>query len=175
MWAALAADVGLTFHTSDSLATLDPRAPHVGLIAAGGAEDALPDALRQASSREIAVAAVGALPCHRTAVAALRAGAADYFALPDDLDRLRSWLVEHAERLRQRAQRSAFADVEAGKYRFDGILGESPALMKALGLASRVIPHANVTVLVTGETGTGKELLARAVHYNGPRRGGAFV
>jgi DNA-binding NtrC family response regulator len=44
-----------------------------------------------------------------------------------------------------------------------------------LARAARIIPHASVTVLLTGETGTGKELVARAIHYNGPRRGAPFV
>ncbi|HEU4631539.1 MAG TPA: sigma-54 dependent transcriptional regulator [Gemmatimonadaceae bacterium] len=174
-WLPLASDAGLRLQTADSLAAIDPRAPVIGLVAAGGMEDALPAALRAAAAGQVEVAAVGALACHRTAVAAMRAGAADYFALPADLDRLRSWLMERAERFRERAQGLAFAETEARKYRFDGILGESPALMRALGLAARVIPHPNVTVLITGETGTGKELLARAIHYNGPRRTGAFV
>jgi DNA-binding NtrC family response regulator len=82
---------------------------------------------------------------------------------------------ERAERLAARGQRTEFAAREAGKFRFDGILGASPALQAALAKASRVIPHPTVTVLVAGETGTGKELLARALHYNGPRREGPFV
>mgnify|MGYP000057403950 CR=1 FL=1 len=70
---------------------------------------------------------------------------------------------------------SDFAAREGTKYAFDGILGSSVALRGALALASRVIPHANVTVLLTGETGTGKELFARAIHYNGPRKSQPFV
>ena len=61
------------------------------------------------------------------------------------------------------------------KYAFDGILGSSSALRAALTRAARVIPHGNVTVLLSGETGTGKELFARAIHYNGPRARQPFV
>jgi DNA-binding NtrC family response regulator len=175
LWAQLAGAAGLRLELVDTPAALDRRTNVVAVIAAGGAEDALPDALRQIAGQDLDVAAVGALPSHRTAAAAVRAGAADYFALPQDLEVVRSWIAERAERLRERTQGLAFAATEAHKYRFDGILGESPALMKALGLAARVIPHPNVTVLITGETGTGKELLARAIHYNGPRAAAAFV
>jgi DNA-binding NtrC family response regulator len=111
----------------------------------------------------------------RVAVDLIRAGATEYFALPEDYELLRSWIGDQADRLRLRDQRAAFADGERQKYRFEGILGESPALAVALDQAARIIPHPAVTVLITGETGTGKELLARAIHYNGPRREAPFV
>ncbi|AHG88366.1 sigma-54 factor interaction domain-containing protein [Gemmatirosa kalamazoonensis] len=175
LWAQLAEAMGLRLEAVDTPAALDRRTNVVAVIAAGGAEETLVDAMRQVAGGDLEVAAVGALPSHRTAAAVVRAGAAEYFAVPQDLDLLRAWIAERAERLRERTQGLAFAAVEAHKYRFDGILGESTALMKALGLAARVIPHPNVTVLITGETGTGKELLARAIHYNGPRAAAAFV
>jgi two-component system response regulator HydG len=118
---------------------------------------------------------VGADINRRVAVELVRAGASEYFALPEDYELLRSWLREQADRLRVQNQRTAFADNERQKYRFEGILGESPALAVALNQAARIIPHPAVTVLISGETGTGKELLARAIHYNGPRREAPFV
>jgi two-component system response regulator HydG len=121
------------------------------------------------------VAAVGALASHHLAAAVVRAGAAELFALPQDAALLRSWLAERADRLRGAQSRDAFVAREASKYRFEGILGESDALRQALERAALVIPHATVTLLLTGETGTGKELLARAIHYNGPRRDAPFV
>jgi DNA-binding NtrC family response regulator len=54
------------------------------------------------------------------------------------------------------------------------LLGASPAMRELLALVRRVAPHAS-TVLVTGETGNGKELVARALHRLGPRAGRAFV
>jgi two-component system response regulator HydG len=118
---------------------------------------------------------VGALASHHLAAAVVRAGAAELFALPQDAALLRSWLAERADRLRGAQSRDAFVAREASKYRFEGILGESDALKQALERAALVIPHATVTLLLTGETGTGKELLARAIHYNGPRRDAPFV
>jgi len=61
-----------------------------------------------------------------------------------------------------------------GKYRFEGIVGNSSALQKMLGLVERVA-QTDTTVLITGETGTGKELIARAVHYNSARADKPFV
>ena len=64
---------------------------------------------------------------------------------------------------------------ERGTFDFRRIIGRSPAIRAALDRAARIIPHDRATVLVTGETGTGKELLAHAIHYNGPRAAQPFV
>ena len=174
-WVELARECGLTLKLAASPADFDRFADAVGIVAAGGMEGQLERALRQIVPCKTELAAVGALANHRLASEAIRAGAAEFFALPEDFDLLRSWIRERAERLRARAQRDAFADGERAKYKFDGILGGSPALLAALETAARIIPHRSVTVLVTGETGTGKELMARALHYNGPRRDKPFV
>src|SRR5687768_11726529 len=175
MWPALAAECGLGLATATEAAAFARLTGTVGLIAAGGLEAELEPAVRHAAGGVAAIAAVGALPDHRLAAAVVRAGAADYFALPGDYELLRSWLRTRAEQLQAQLTRSRFAAGEGAKYRFEGILGESAALVTALDRASRVIPHPSVTVLLTGETGTGKELLARAIHYNGPRREQPFV
>jgi len=172
VWATLAEEAGLRL---ELLAA--PVAPHLSrtivLLAAGGEERAAEQLVRQLEGQPTVV--VGADQSRRVAVELIRAGAAEYFALPEDYELIRSWLREQADRLRLRDQRTAFADSERQKYRFEGILGDSPALSVALDQAARIIPHPGVTVLITGETGTGKELLARAIHYNGPRREAPFV
>ncbi|MDP3940194.1 MAG: sigma-54 dependent transcriptional regulator [Deltaproteobacteria bacterium] len=61
-----------------------------------------------------------------------------------------------------------------GHYTFDQIVGRSPAMQETFELLTRVI-DSSTTVLITGETGTGKELIARAIHYNSPRRSKPFV
>jgi transcriptional regulator with PAS, ATPase and Fis domain len=65
--------------------------------------------------------------------------------------------------------------IEGPSYEFAAIVGDSPALRAALRQAARLIPHPHITALITGETGTGKELLARALHDNGPRRAAPFI
>ena len=178
MWSTLADQIGLAYTPIEAPAGFDRLTGAIGVISAGGAEEELEQALRQTAGRErgaIEIAAVGARPDHRLAAALVRAGAATYFSLPDDTTLLTSWLRERAESLRAEARRLEFAAGEAAKFRFDGVLGESAALRAALARAARIIPHASVTVLLTGETGTGKELVARAIHYNGPRRGAPFV
>ena len=175
MWASLAEACGLALVAAASPAELHRLHDAVGIVAAGGAEERLEPVFREMAPSGGDVAAVGALASHHLAAAVVRAGAAELFALPQDAALLRSWLAERAERLRGAQSRDAFVAREASKYRFEGILGESDALRQALERAALVIPHATVTLLLTGETGTGKELLARAIHYNGPRRDAPFV
>src|ERR1051326_2200788 len=76
-----------------------------------------------------------------------------------------------------RAGRKAdrFPAEERSQNGFAAILGESPALRQVIEQARRVAAHREVTVLVEGETGTGKELIARATHYHSPRSAAPFV
>ncbi len=175
LWPALAREGNLELEMTESPARFATARDALGVIAAGGEEPRLDGVLRDLAMREIDVAAVGASVERRVAVSAIKAGAADYFSLTDDLELLRSWVREESQRIETHRRRVAFAEGERNKYRFEGILGDSPALVAALDQAARVIPHGIVTVLITGETGTGKELLARSLHYNGPRREGPFV
>ncbi|HKW46166.1 MAG TPA: sigma-54 dependent transcriptional regulator [Gemmatimonadaceae bacterium] len=178
MWPTLADQCGLAYVPIEAAAGFDRLTGAVGVMSAGGMEEELETTLRQTASGQggaIEIAAVGARADHRLAVALVRAGATTYFALPEDMALLSSWLRERAEALRADTKRLEFVASEASKFRFEGVLGESAALRTALDRAARIIPHASVTVLLTGETGTGKELVARAIHYNGPRRGAPFV
>src|SRR5205814_1997537 len=76
--------------------------------------------------------------------------------------------------LERRAQVVALESEVARQLEFCGMMGRSPIMQECLSLIQRLAPHAKV-ILVTGETGTGKELAARAFHQAGPRRSRPFV
>jgi DNA-binding NtrC family response regulator len=118
---------------------------------------------------------VGASTDHRIGSAAVRAGARDYFALPGDLDALRRTLEREGRERRGAVDGGRYASLERSASGFGAIVGNSEPMRRALEQARRVTKHPTVTVLITGETGTGKELLARAIHYEGPRATAPFV
>jgi DNA-binding NtrC family response regulator len=155
----------------------EPPEGTVGLvILAGGAEtDGLGALEAVARGHPIPCWLVGASPDHRVASAAIRRGAEDYFALPDDLDLLRRTLERAAARYDSERAAGVFAETERRTTGFAAILGRHPGVRAVVEQARRVAAHRDVTVLLGGETGTGKELLARAIHYESPRAAHPFV
>ena len=156
----------------------DPTPPvgaAVLLLLAGGAEGAALDLLAELPPSGAPVYLIGAMPDHRLAAAAVQRGARDYFALPDDFDVLRRSLEREAREANGRVEAGRFAEAERSACGFDTMLGRSIALRQTLEQAARVAAHRDVTVLIGGETGTGKELLARAIHYASPRGPQPFV
>jgi len=109
-----------------------------------------------------------------TAVEAIKLGAFDYLEKPVSPPQLlvataraleRKHLVDLTRRLR--------SELET-RHRIGNVICSSPAMRKVMQLVARVAPTTS-TVLITGETGTGKDVIARAIHYNSARRDGAFV
>jgi DNA-binding NtrC family response regulator len=110
----------------------------------------------------------------KTAVQAMKLGAFDYLSKPFDPDELKHVVERALERRRLLAEnRSLKSEVDA-KYRFENIIGSSPAMQAVFRLIAKCAPT-NSTVLITGESGTGKEMIARAIHYNSLRKDNAFV
>jgi DNA-binding NtrC family response regulator len=161
---------GLELVTRSAMDTAElARAAAVILVAGGVEQDAtslLEDA-RAATTAPLIV--VGATTEHPLVVTLVRAGAHDYFALPGDVHRLGVWFDEIKRQQTARTDAAAHAERERASYDFSRMIGESPELRAALQRAARIIPRGDATVLITGETGTGKELLAQAIHYNSPR------
>ena len=109
-----------------------------------------------------------------SAVEAIKLGAREYLTKPFDFQRLSQVLAEIRDELVKRAQVVALEDQVARQLEYSGMLGRSAAMQEVFSLIQRLAPHAKV-VLITGETGTGKELAARAFHQGGPRRARPFV
>ena len=109
-----------------------------------------------------------------SAIEAVKLGALDYLSKPLDFERLGELLdtVRHGIDRRQRLL-AADGDL-ASRFEFCGMVGRSPVMQELFDLIRRVAPHVRAA-LVTGETGTGKELVARALHKLGPRRERRFV
>ena len=104
-----------------------------------------------------------------SAIEAVKLGALDYLSKPLDFDRLRELLGGVRYGIARR-QRLLAADTElAHRFEFCGMVGRGPVMQELFDLVRRLAPHAR-TALITGETGTGKELVARALHKLGPRK-----
>jgi DNA-binding NtrC family response regulator len=109
-----------------------------------------------------------------SAVEAIQKGACDYLTKPLNIEKLRARiqnLLSHAE-TRQRALRLDHELIDA--YQFEGMVGRSPLMLEVFARIRRIAPHFR-TVLVAGATGTGKELVARALHRLSPAARGPFV
>jgi DNA-binding NtrC family response regulator len=109
-----------------------------------------------------------------TAVEAMKAGAFDYLTKPVDGEELLLTVNRALETARLREEVGNLRMSVSRKFGFENILGHSPKLLYVLDVAARAA-HSDATVLIHGETGTGKELLAKAIHFNSPRAGKPFV
>lgn len=110
----------------------------------------------------------------RTAVEAIKQGAAQYLEKPVDMAELRAVVEKSAERLRlARANRELKRQLDE-KFGFEGVVGNSPRMHQVINKL-KAVAATSATVLIQGETGTGKELVAKAIHANGPRKNKSFV
>jgi two-component system response regulator HydG len=107
----------------------------------------------------------------KTAVEAMKLGASHYLQKPIDLAELRAVVDKSAERVRTVRDLRRQLDERFG---FEGVVGNSPKMQRVLQLLKAYAPT-TASVLILGENGTGKELAARALHTNSPRRGKPFV
>jgi two-component system NtrC family response regulator len=123
---------------------------------------------------EVPVVIVTAFGTVQSAVQAMRAGAYDYLTKPIDFDELSlvvTRVLQHFQLIAEVRNLRASLD---RKYGFENIIGHSEALLSLLDTAARAA-QSDSTILIHAETGTGKELLARAIHFNSRRRDKPFV
>ena len=110
----------------------------------------------------------------RDAVEAIKRGASDFIAKPFHFDELMHVIEKAIEQRQLRSENAYLRSQLEERYQFGGILGRSRAMQSLFQLLETVARSAS-TILVTGETGTGKEVVARAVHMNSPRKAHRFV
>ncbi len=110
----------------------------------------------------------------QTAITAIREGAYDYVEkpfCPEKVELLLKNLVEHQDLVEENISlRRKIED----RFQFEGIIAKSPKMLRIIELIKTVAPT-NATVLLIGKTGTGKEVIARAIHHQSPRRNKPFI
>lgn len=107
-------------------------------------------------------------------VTAMKNGAFDYITKGDDNDKLIPLVNRAMDKAQLQWRIRHLEDQVQQRYSFDSILGQSRAIRQAIDLA-RKVATTDTTVLLTGETGSGKEVFAQAIHQASPRRAGPFV
>src|SRR3989442_266020 len=108
-------------------------------------------------------------------IAALRGGAYDLIDKPINLEELQVAIRNGIEAGRLRKEVNLFRRERAQQFSFDQIVGESPAMREMLALAHKVAESEVSSVLLQGESGTGKDLVAKAIHYHSTRADKPFV
>jgi DNA-binding NtrC family response regulator len=137
----------------------------------------LRNALKEFSSQcpDVPVLAIASDPDHGFAVELVKLGVSAYFIVPDELHKITEHIALLHNDWTAKRKKEKFVELQQEVYDFRHIIGNSPLLKETMEWAQKVIRNSNMTVLITGETGTGKELLARAIHYNGRNRNSPFM
>jgi DNA-binding NtrC family response regulator len=110
----------------------------------------------------------------RDAVEAIKRGAWDFVSKPFQIDELTHALDSALEQRRLKSENAYLRAQLEQRYRFEGLIGKSRAMARLFQLLETIAATSS-TALITGETGTGKEVVARAIHHGGPRRAHRFV
>jgi len=157
-----------SLHESPDIVTLDYRLPDIS-----GLE--VLKRIRQENS-EIQVILISEQEDIDLVVTLLKEGAYDYITKsPDIKDRLLNTIQNLSKDIVLKNEISSLRKEIQKKYSFrQSLLGESPAIKSVFELIDKAL-DTNITVIITGETGTGKELVAKAIHYNSKRKDKSFV
>ncbi|HUP11486.1 MAG TPA: response regulator, partial [Niastella sp.] len=107
-------------------------------------------------------------------IQAMKNGAFDYIIKGDDNDKIIPLLMRAIDKVQLQKRVEQLEQQVGKKYNFDNILGNSPLIKEAIALAKKVAPS-EATVLLLGETGTGKEVFAQAIHAGSKRAGKTFI
>ena len=109
-----------------------------------------------------------------TAVEAMKEGAFDYITKPFNFEKLKLQVAKALEKSLLMAENLYLRQQLHGKYRFEKIIGNSLPMQQVFSRMEKVI-NTDSTILILGASGTGKELVAKAIHYNSPRKNKPFI
>jgi two-component system, NtrC family, response regulator AtoC len=123
---------------------------------------------------ETTVIMITAFGTIETAIEAIRQGAFDYISKPFKLDEIKVTIQRAFEQKRLLNENKLYRQELLGKYQFKNVIGRTPKMFQVYKTVAKVADTKS-TVLLYGETGTGKELVARSLHFNSPRNDGPFV
>ena len=110
-----------------------------------------------------------------TAVSAIKMGAYDFVEKPFELNRISVLIKKAMETVHLKREVNLFREEKYDAYSFNNIVGESKEMQDIIVLAKKVAESDANTILILGESGTGKSLLSRAIHYHSPRSSEPFV
>ena len=157
---------GLIDRDAFEIVITDLKMPDVGgLEILSSCKETLPDA------EVILVTGHGTV---QSAVEAMQQGAFNYLLKPLDLKQLRAVVDNAARNQHLRRANAELSRRLDEKFGFEGVIGNSPQMHEVINRLSRIAPT-DATVLIKGDTGTGKELVAQAIHQNSPRKTRPFV
>lgn len=122
---------------------------------------------------DTAVIIITASDSTKIAVDCMKSGAIDYIAKPFDLDELKICVKRVLDEQKLKRENIELKEAVNKRYVFENIIGNSPQIRKVCEAVYQAI-QIDSTVIITGETGTGKELVSRTIHYNSKRKNGPF-
>ena len=131
------------------------------------------EAVKRADSR-IPVIVMTAYGTVETAVEAMKAGASDYVLKPFSLEEIKLIIGKELDVRRLREENRSLREALGSRYEFKNIIGRSSKMQEVLATVERVAPT-NSTVLLGGESGVGKDMIARALHQHSRRASGQFI
>ncbi len=129
--------------------------------------------IRQINS-DLPVIMVTGIGSIESVVAAMKAGAYDYIEKPINLEAMMMRIEKALETINYKKEIARLRAEQEGKYGFNRIVGGSPAIRDVISMAERVSKIGATTILIQGDSGTGKDLLAIAIHYESTRRDKPF-
>jgi two-component system response regulator AtoC len=162
---------------SEALAQFNVETPAAVLLDIDLPDGSGLDVLRQIKDERpdvVAIIITGNLMVDNT-IAALRGGAFDFISKPISLEELRVTIRNGIEAHQLRREVTQVRKERLQEFAFEQIVGQSPAMKKMLSLAAKVAESEVSSVLLQGESGTGKDLVAKAIHYGSRRADSPFV